>query len=489
LDWGFDHYVEYILYLLARTAPQKGGSHMNIHRLFSFANCIVIVIHSFFGISASQQEDLMARKILRTFGLVSAATLLASGTAFAFQQDKPATTPQPAQADSTSGERQIVVTATPLSRTAKALADCIARNCPPDEEIRAALAHGENQFVSGKYLDAKSTLKKTAGRTRKFKEKYPVEVSDLFRASGRVAEHLGEADSYQLNVLDMRDALKSGLSEKDARVMVAQIEVGDSRAKLGYPLEAFRIYENVEKTARAAGELRIADYANLRHGIMRYSYGETAKIADDTKKGLERIKSVAATSSANSPDIKLMADVFLARLDRKSGNQASTTAILKRFVEQGGSKRPLLISSYPIRTVDTVPDEYSKKMAILPSLGGNFKDRWIDVGFWVNANGNVEDIEILRATGSTEGWVKPVTDSIKSRIYAPLKATPEESNPAFYMVERYTYTSRYIDSQDQTGSRLITRSTTPRVERLDLTPDNYETLPSDKGEEAAKPAS
>jgi hypothetical protein len=417
----------------------------------------------------------MTRKFMGTFGLVTAATLLATGPALAFQDQK-AEAPTDA---SNSGERQIVVTGTPLSRTAKALADCIARNCPPDEEIRAALAHGENQFVSGKYLDAKSTLRKTAGRTRKFKEKYPVEVSDLFRASGRVAEHLGEAQSYQLNVLDMRDALKSGLSADDARVMVAQIEVGDSRAKLGYPLEAFRIYEDVEKRAKAAGVARIADYASLRHGIMRHAYGETAKIPDDTKKGLERIRLVADTASKESPDIKLMADVYLARLDRKSGNQASTTAILKRFVEQGGSTRPLLISSYPIRTVDTVTDEYSKKMAILPSLGANFKDRWIDVGFWVNANGNVTDIEVLRATGSTEGWVKPVTDSIKSRIYAPLKTTAEDSNPAFYMVERYTYTSRYIEAQDQTGSRLITRSTTPRVERLDLTTENYESLPED----------
>ena len=405
---------------------------------------------------------------------VSALSLLAiAGPGFAQEKPAPATE---------TGERQIVVSGVSLKDSAKRLADCIARNCPPDQEIAAALAHGENQFVAGKYLDAKSTLRKTAARTRKFDEKYPVEVSDLFRASGRVAEHLGEAKNYQLYVLDMRDALKAGVPDNDARLMIAQIEVGDSRAKLGYPEEAFRIYEDVEKKARSAGLARIGDYALFRHGAMLHALGETQKITKFTDEGIERIRKAATNADATSVDIKLMAEVYLARLDRKSGNQATTNAILKRFVEAGGAKRPLLISSYPIRTVDTVPDEYSKKMAILPTLGGNFEDRWIDIGFWVNANGNVSDLEVLRASGSTTGWVKPVLDSVQSRIYAPLKVTPEDSNPAFYMVERYTYTARFRESQDVTGSRLATRSTTPRVERIDLTPENYETLP------VAKPA-
>ncbi len=413
------------------------------------------------------------------------SVMLGAGSALALLMTSPVQADEKSQASEESGERQIVVSGVSLKDSAKKLADCIARNCPPDEEIAAALAHGENQFVAGKYLDAKSTLRKTAGRTRKFDEKYPVEVSDLFRASGRVAEHLGEAQNYQLYVLDMRDALKAGVPDNDARLMVAQIEVGDSRAKLGYPLESFRIYEDVEKKARAAGLGRIGDYASLRHGIMRHAYGETAKIKDDTEKAIARIRNVAANASADAVDIKLMADVFLARLDRKSGNQATTNAILKRFVEAGGAKRPLLITSYPIRTVDTVPDEYSKKMAILPTLGGNFEDRWIDIGFWVNANGNVSDLEVLRASGSTTGWAKPVLDSVQSRIYAPLKVTAEDSNPAFYMVERYTYTARFRDAQDVTGSRLATRSTTPRVERIDLTPENYESLPIAKPDSKA----
>ena len=176
-----------------------------------------------------------------------------------------------AQQDNDS-ERQIVVTATPISETAKALANCIATNCPPDAEIRAALAHAENQFVAGKYRDAKSTLYKTVGRNRQFGKDYPIEVSDLFRARSRVAEHLGEPRDFQISVLDMRDVLRIGVGRDDPRALIAQIEVGDSREKLGFPEEAMRIYDGVAVEATAKGETRIAQFADLRKNILKYNY-------------------------------------------------------------------------------------------------------------------------------------------------------------------------------------------------------------------------
>jgi hypothetical protein len=40
------------------------------------------------------------------------------------------------------------------------------------------------------------------------------------------------------------------------------------------------------------------------------------------------------------------------------------------------------------------------------------------------------------------------------------------------MVERYTQTARI--AEDQTGTRIRRREATPRIEVMDLTPDNYE---------------
>ena len=155
------------------------------------------------------------------------------------------------QASETTDNREIVVTGRSLKDTADALAACLARGCPPDEDVAATLAHAENQFIGGEYDGARTTLLKSLGRNRKHGQAYPVPVSDLLRANSRVALHLGEGKNFQLSVLDMRDTLKKGVGDDDPRTLVAQIEVGDSRAKLGHPEEAERIYKEVEARAIA----------------------------------------------------------------------------------------------------------------------------------------------------------------------------------------------------------------------------------------------
>jgi hypothetical protein len=365
-------------------------------------------------------------------------------------------------------DREIIVIGQSLKDTEKALRDCIARRCPPDEEIRASLAHAENQFITGDYRDAKSTLSKTVGRNRKHGEQYPIEVSDLFRANSRIAEHLGEGDVFRLSVLDMRDTLREALPEGDARVMVAQIEVGDSRSKLGYPKEAHGIYKEVGEKALKAGHNRVAAYANLRRLLLEYAMAAETDYKADMDKALVGLRQLAEKPLPGTDDFALVADVTLARLDRKAGNNESTAAIVKRFADRGGASRPILLSSEPIK----LPSERGLESGNVLSLGqGNMEDRWIDVGFWVNANGLVSDTEILRSSGNIN-WSKLVTASIKSRIYAPLKAKDEAAAPGFYMVERYTYTARYMD--EVTGTRIRQRSPVARIERIDITPENYD---------------
>ena len=368
------------------------------------------------------------------------------------------------------GEREIVVIGQSLKDTEKAWQDCIKRGCPPDEEIRAALTHAENQFITGDYRDARSTLSKTVGRNRKHGEEYPIEVSDLFRASSRIAEHLGEGDSFRLSVLDMRDTLREALPENDARVMVAQIEVGDSRAKLGYPKEAVRIYENVAKDATAAGHGRVATFANLRRLLLEYQMGDDVDSVADKQKAIAGLRELADKPLPGAEDFGMVAEVTLARIDRESGNAASTAAIVKRFADRGGVNRPILLSSEPIKKPDT--DGFNQKGGnVLATSQGNLEDRWVDIGFWVNSNGLPSDIEILRSSGDT-AWVKPVKASIESRIYAPLKAVQGDTAPGFYMVERYTLTARYMDQV--TGTRIRQRSAETRIERIDITPENYD---------------
>jgi hypothetical protein len=391
-------------------------------------------------------------------------------------------------AEDAPANREIVVIGQSLKDTERAWQDCIARGCPPDQEIRAALAHAENQFITGDYRDAKTTINKTVGRNRKHGGQYPIEVSDLFRASSRISEHLGEADQFRLAVLDMRDTLREGLAEGDPRAMVAQIEVGDSRAKLGYPREAIRIYRDVAEKAFKAGQARVGTYADLRRFLLEYAVADESNYKADMDKALDGLQKMADGPPAGAEDFGLVAAVTLARLDRKAGNTESTAAIVKRFADRGGANRPILLSAEPIKLPDTAGLD-QKSGNVLAISQGNIEDRWIDVGFWVNANGLVSDAEVLRSSGNSR-WSKLVIDSIASRIYAPLKSKGDAAAPGFYMIERYTFTARYMD--EVTGTRIRQRSPAPRIERIDITPENYDqpfVAPAKTASEEVKPQS
>ena len=72
---------------------------------------------------------------------------------FALASASPALAQQQ-RAEDPQDNAAIVVTGTPLAESAKRLKDCIARHCPPKEDIDASLAHAENQFIAGDYLTA-----------------------------------------------------------------------------------------------------------------------------------------------------------------------------------------------------------------------------------------------------------------------------------------------------------------------------------------------
>src|SRR5687768_17818135 len=53
-----------------------------------------------------------------------------------------------AQEQNEGSGQTIVVTGTSLSQTERNLRDCLARNCPPDQDIAATLAHAEKDRKS-----------------------------------------------------------------------------------------------------------------------------------------------------------------------------------------------------------------------------------------------------------------------------------------------------------------------------------------------------
>ncbi len=363
--------------------------------------------------------------------------------------------------------REIVVTARSLKDTGADLKACLARKCPPDQDIKASLAHAENQFVEGNYRDARSTLVNALGRNRKHKGQYPIEVSDLLRANGNVAAHLGEANVYRLSVLDMRDTLKSALKSNDYRVFGAEIEVADSRMKLGYLDEASDKYLEVEKRALAVGLPQVAAIARLRDLSLRVQRAETEKTEFRKKEALDGIDAFLNAPTGGSEDIKIAAEILKSRLDRASGNSETADRLIARYAALGGTNRPVLLYSTPIKMNEAQAARAMAGGSDLNRIGTQVvENRWVDVGFWIGADGKVDAPEILRNKGDTD-WADVVLKAIKTRIYAPLKMEGDDASLGVYAIERYSLTAQY--ENDVTGTRIRQRSPVARIERTDLT--------------------
>jgi hypothetical protein len=396
--------------------------------------------------------------MLKTFTLI--AMLLMAGV------DGPTLTKQEVQ-------REIVVTARSLKDTEADLKACLARKCPPDQDIKATLAHAENQFVEGDYRNARSTLANALGRNRKHKEEYPVEVSDLLRANGNIAAHLGEFDIYRISVLDMRDTLKGALKPNDYRVFGAEIEVADSRMKLGYIKEASDKYLEIERLALTAGLPQVAAIARLRDLSLRVQRAEVEKTTFRKKEALDEIDMFLNAPTDGNDKFKIVAEVLRSRLDRTDGNSETANKLIARYAAMGGTDQPVLLYSTPIKMNEAQAVRAMAGGSDLNRIGTQVvENRWVDIGFWIGVDGKVDEPEILRNKGDTD-WADVVLKSIKTRVYAPLKAEGDGSTFGVYAIERYSLTAQY--ENDVTGSRIRQRSPVARIERTDLTGQDYST--------------
>jgi len=371
-----------------------------------------------------------------------------------------AAAPQPAAqpAPGASGET-IVVTGNRLSETEKALRDCLARHCPPDEDIRATLAHAENLFVAGRYRDARGVTKASIGRNHRYRKDYPLPVSDLYRANGRIAAHLGEGADYELSTGIMRGVLDDAFGKSDAKVLMADVEWADMYASMGRLLRARELYGSVASRAAAAGRPDLAGIARVRSAYT-YELGGDSAVAE------RELRKIAADTTPAGNVGRLSALILLARLDRKHGNPASSDALVEVMRSLHG-KKPVLVYSpsldlgHGLAEGDDAGGQSFTATRLM--AGNNFSDRWVDIGFWVTPQGKVTDAEILRSQGALD-WTKPLLRQIAGRIY-----TPVDDPGGTYRIERYTYTARWM--RDTTGSHLRQRSPNVQIEYLDLTSD------------------
>jgi len=356
----------------------------------------------------------------------------------------------------------IIVTGKRLQDSEAALRDCIARDCPPDEDINATLAHAENLFGTGDYRNARRILRRSLGRNRNEAERYPVPVSDLYRSNALVANHLGLEADYARSTWGILDALKKGIPTPDARHLGARMEIAAMITRLRGFEDGADAYDKLAGDADKAGRPDIAAMARLRAAGNAYRLAQT----DSTR---NRIREIAQLTGPETRVAASMAKLYLARIAREAG-KADEAQALVREVAGAGFGNPVLVYSPPyelnVQALPTQRDTQLTSRGLAPlgnpasRFAGNVEDMWMDVGFWVQTDGRVTDLEVVRKGGGTS-WADPLLQSMAGRLYAPAQS------PA-YRLERYSYTSGL---ESQTGSHIMRRSPRARVEYIDLTND------------------
>lgn len=358
-------------------------------------------------------------------------------------------------APSSEKVQTIVVTARSLQDTEAALRACLARKCPPAEDIETSAAHAENLFVAGRYDNAMGVLGDSIGRNGRYASQLPVEVSGLYRAHSRVAAHLGHAEQYRSSSYSIARSLKAGLPADDPRVVAARFEVGGMQLALGKNRLARDTYDEVADKAESIGRGDLARLARLRVAWIDYLEG-------DKNGGRAKLRKMAADPAPEAKVSRIAALVLLSRLDRAEGRADGTDALIGQL-KQAGLDKPVLLYSPPIDLKRSPIQEEGESGNPLRLIAmDTFEKKWVDVGFWVEPDGRVRDVEILRNSGVTD-WTKPLLTSIKGRVYAPLA-----NEGGSYRVERHTYTARWVQTS---GTRLKQRSAEARIEMLDLSAD------------------
>ena len=376
------------------------------------------------------------------------ALLLAAGTAVV--------QPPPAEPGT------IVVTGQRLGDFRAALAACLARNCPPNEDIDATLTLAEAALLEGRYNEARNTVRASIARNRRQARTYPEPVSDLYRAATRLAEHMGRDEEAQVYVYQILASLRAGIPVEDHRHFTARLEIVQSLAALGQSGSARRELDRLEDIARANGREDVANLAELRSLWLDY--------LESPWGGARR--RLIEMSRSTEPERRLLsygAKAMLIRIYSREGDDRRADALM---AEMGGGAHRRLLYSPPYQLLqqadiegnrqrmDAVYNNGPRTANLTERMTDTYNNTWIDIGFWVQPDGRVDDLQLLRQGRGTGGWEAPLLASIRGRRYTP-------ADQPTYRIERYTYTATL--HYTATGSHISDRSPRGRIEYLDLT--------------------
>ena len=360
----------------------------------------------------------------------------------------------------------IVVTGRRLPDYRAALEACLARNCPPNEDIDATMVLAEALFIEGQYREARRVILRSISRNHDEARNFPEPVSDLYRANARVARNLGMDRQARFATVEILETLQTGIPVEDHRHFTARFEIAQTLIAFGEYRHAYRMLGELAERARAAGRDDVVARAELRQMWISRIF---------QPRGSAPSRELLELARSPDPRRSIGAKMLLVRVYSENGNTREADRLMTELGRTTGRRQLLVNPDYELLQRDDVEGNaqraesiYAAKnlqgsMLVMANLGarmpGNFEEKWINVTFWIRPDGRVEDVEIVRRRGDAS-WAAPLIRSIRGRRYAPSEGA------STYRLERYTYTAGY---QDQgIGTRTTTRSPRARVEYFDL---------------------
>jgi hypothetical protein len=371
----------------------------------------------------------------------------------------------------------IVVVGDRIADLRRRLAACLARHCPPNEDIDATTALAEALFVNGEYRDARSALLASIGRNRREAARYPEPVSELYRANALVARHLGFDADAQHSTWEILHSLQRGIPVDDARHFTARLEVIESLIAFGDYVQARHELGVLADRARATGRDDVVAATELRGLWLQY-------IQDPH--GNEIIRQLAALSAATDGYRSIGARMLLVRIYNARGQTRQAEALIAQIAGRGAHRQLLFTPDFDLNQSDNVRGAALTQQVLMqglqngtrPVIGSNIADRMtdiydqlIDVAFRIRPDGTVVDVQIVNHRGEP-GWAPPLIRSISGRRYAVSRDGSET-----YRVERYSYTAERR-TEGLTATHISNRSPRGRVEFRELSETNIPASPA-----------
>lgn len=335
------------------------------------------------------------------------------------------------------------------NRAEDALAACLARNCPPGEEVEASLQASVEQFVAGRYRSARQTLQTAIKRNRAHAAELPGPVSSLYATLATVAEHEGDTRLWTASARNNLLTLRKHVGSTNRATLMEQMAFGDAMLGIGQPRAADSTFSTVQRLAIEKDYPALASAATYRRAMIAF--------AERDHKAARRFADEAVRLAG--PETGLMTelrDTMIARIAIRKGDTDAVDALAARL-RQSADRQPRLLYAKPIDDINGIDDGLS--LDPWHELGV----RYADVGYWIRPDGTTAGVEVLRDKGLGQ-WRPGIVKNVSQRRYVPLDVAA--GHPGIYRIDRFTVRAAIGAA---TGTRIAQRVGRLSVHIIDLT--------------------